>query len=524
MKKITRIAAIAGGIVLAAGITWTGVMAADLTTENQVIPEHVTIGGVSVSGLTEEQAAEAVADYVAEQAGTELTLVADKKEVTVTAGELGLAVDATDAARKAMRYGASGNLLERFKDRQDIKAGKEKDFPIVYTADRRLIATVLENKTEDLTQKAVEHSLKRENGEFVFIEGQDGVTIDQEASVEVVENYISSSFTTGDGQIQLETIVEEPISSEEDLKSIKDVLGSYSTDYSASSGARANNVQNGTRLINGTILYPGETFSVAKALNPMTAENGYQEAPSYENGTTVMTYGGGICQVSTTLYNAVIRAELEVVERSSHSMIVTYVKPSEDAAIAGDSKDFKFKNNQETPIYIEGYTNGGRIYFNIYGKEVRPAGRTVEFESEVLATTEPQTVYHADSSAAFGSIIKTSGSAHTGYKARLWKIVKQDGKEVSRDVFNNSSYRATNNEYSVGTKSENSEASAALSAAISSGDKSKIDAAISKWSAAANEKKEDKEKEQETEKKEKEEAPAEEEEETVEEDEDDSED
>ena len=124
-------------------------------------------------------------------------------------------------------------------------------------------------------------------------------------------------------------------------------------------------------VVDGLVVYPGETISVSEAIGPTTAENGYYPAGSYENGTTVETYGGGICQVSTTLYNAVIRAELEIVTRAAHSMIVSYVEPSMDAAIADGIKDLQFKNNQETPIYIEGYTSGGIIYFNIYGKETR---------------------------------------------------------------------------------------------------------------------------------------------------------
>ena len=90
------------------------------------------------------------------------------------------------------------------------------------------------------------------------------------------------------------------------------------------------------------------------AVVPFNAENGYELAGSYENGTTVETYGGGICQVSTTLYNAVIRAELEITERFAHSMIVSYVEPSMDAAISGEYKDLKFKNSTKYPVYIEG--------------------------------------------------------------------------------------------------------------------------------------------------------------------------
>lgn len=107
----------------------------------------------------------------------------------------------------------------------------------------------------------------------------------------------------------------------------------------------AANVENGASLINGTLLYPGDSFSVYSKVAPFTADNGYHLAGSYSNGQTVQTYGGGICQVSTTLYNAVLRAELNVTERSNHSMTVHYVPLSADAAISGTDKDLKFTNN-----------------------------------------------------------------------------------------------------------------------------------------------------------------------------------
>ncbi len=129
--------------------------------------------------------------------------------------------------------------------------------------------------------------------------------------------------------------VEQPKVTEETARRCKDKIGSFSTQYNAGNISRSKNVANAARLINGTVIYPGETFSVHDAISPMTEDNGYYAAPSYSNGQVVDSIGGGVCQVSTTLYNAVLRAELKVVQRSPHSMVVTYVSPSMDAAIAG---------------------------------------------------------------------------------------------------------------------------------------------------------------------------------------------
>ena len=201
-------------------------------------------------------------------------------------------------------------------------------------------------------------------------------------------------------------------------------------------------------------------------------------AGSYENGQVVETYGGGICQVSTTLYNALLFAELEIVERYPHSMLVNYVDPSRDAAIAGDTKDLKFKNNQETPIYLEGgIDSSNQLRFTVYGKETRDENRTLEFVSETLAEEEYEVKYQEDPSAALGSVTY-EGSPHTGKSARLWKVIYVDGKETDRQQINESHYNKSDQIIKIGTKSDNASAAAAVRSAIATQNYSKIMAAI----------------------------------------------
>ena len=276
--------------------------------------------------------------------------------------------------------------------------------------------------------------------------------------------------------------VSKPKGSEEELQKVKDVLGTFSTKYASSASGRKANIANGSKKINGSVIYPGEEFSVYQTVAPFNADNGYKLAGAYENGTTVDAYGGGICQVSTTLYNAVIRAELEVTERSGHSMIVNYVDPSADAAIAGEYKDFKFKNSTDAPIYIESYANGTTISFTIYGQETRPANRSISFVSETLSTTDPGVKFQ-ESSDAVGTISKTQ-SSHVGKSARLWKVVTVDGVEESREVFNKTTYKASPTIYAVGVSSENPEAVSAMKAAIATQDEGTIRAAAAQWKNA----------------------------------------
>ena len=141
---------------------------------------------------------------------------------------------------------------------------------------------------------------------------------------------------------------------------------------------------------------------------------------------------------------------MEIIQRQNHSMIVTYVKPSRDAASAGTYKDIKIQNNYSTPIYVEGYTSGRKLTFTIYGKETRPANRKVEYVSETLGSTnpgEPQLI--VDNTLAPGARVKVQ-SSHTGLRSRLWKVVTVDGVEQERTLLNKDTYNASKAIYRVG--------------------------------------------------------------------------
>jgi vancomycin resistance protein YoaR len=270
-----------------------------------------------------------------------------------------------------------------------------------------------------------------------------------------------------------------PVLTAELLSQMDDVLGTATTDYSASSSGRAQNVENGTSKINGTLLMPGESFSVTSAVVPFTAENGYELAPSYEAGQVVDSYGGGICQVSTTLYNAVLKAELQVDARSNHTMIVTYVDPSKDAAIAEGVMDFAFTNNQDYPIYIAGSAYYGTLTFTIFGVETRPSNRSIEYVSETLsqsdASSNIQLVAKTDQSVGY---IYQAQSAHQELSAVLWKNVYYDGVLTETTQVNSSYYQPSAAIYEVGVVTDNAALSTAMYAAIAANDLSQVQSLI----------------------------------------------
>lgn len=433
------------------------------------IKNGIFAGDIDLSGLSGQEASQAVEAYVEGLKSTEITLLAAADtEVVVTAEDLGVAWSNPELVEEALEVGTRGNVIERYKLLKDLEQ-ENLVLPIRLTFDLQAISDTLLEKCVQYDQKAEDATLVRENGEFRVVGGQTGYALDVETSVDRVSEMLMTDWDCQPCTIALDVEVVEPRGSAEDLAQVKDVLGTFTTSYSSSGPNRSANVSNGAELINGTLLYPGEEFSTYESVAPFSQANGYYMAGSYMNGKVVDSLGGGICQVSTTLYNAVLLAELEVTERNNHSMIVTYVEPSADAAIAESSgKDFKFVNNLEYPVYIEGTTQNKRITFTIYGKETRASNREVRYESKVLEVNNPPAdIIYPDPSQPIGYVV--SDSAHIGYKAQLWKVVVEDGKEVSRTQVNSSSYKMVPRSATVGTATEDPAAYEEIMAAIGTG-------------------------------------------------------
>ncbi len=451
--------------------------------EREVIAENITIAGVDVAGMTKAQAMEALSSYVESYTDATFTLRANDKTVTCTNKDLKISSNEEDAIDEALHYGASGNLLSRFLAQQRKERGEKEDIALHFFANRLAVTEYIQGIKAELDVPAEDSTLTRKGGSFSFVEGKEGTIVNLQKSVDAVADYIQDDWDGSDVTLDLATKTEAPKGDKEQLMSIQDALGTYSTNYGSSPSGRRKNVENGASKINGKVLYPGESYSVAANLAPISEENGYALATAYENGQVVDSVGGGVCQISSTLYNALIRAEIKITERSPHSMTVSYVEPSMDAAIAGDYKDLKFENNQETPIYIDLVTNGSTITATIYGKETRPANRKVDFVSEIVEETEPVIVYKEAADQPIGYIGKIQGS-QTGYEAHLLKIVTVDGAEESNQIFNRSSYKARNTIIAVGTLSDDADASAAVRSAIATQDRNVIDVTVAERTGA----------------------------------------
>lgn len=430
-----------------------------------VISDGVFIGDQDVSGMTVEEARDYVKGEVKALADSVITIQMGEDQVSATWKELGLKWKNTDLVDEVSQIGTTGNIVRRYKEQKDLQ-NQSSRYEIEYTLDDAAEAAFVDSCRQFNSEPVEGTAYMGEDGALHIEGGTDGLTLDTDATLAALKQHLE---TREAGNVVIDATVEHvsPVVTAEMLSRMTDVLGSATTDYSASSAGRAQNVQNGTAKIDGTLLLPGETFSVTEAVAPFTAENGYELAPSYESGQVVDSYGGGICQVSTTLYNAVLKAELQVDARSNHTMLVNYVDPSKDAAIAEGLMDFVFTNSLEDPIFISGSAYYGTLNFTIFGVETRPSNRSIEFISETTSQTDPDTniklVAKTDQNVGY---LYQASSPHQGLTAVLWKNVYIDGVLTDTVQVNSSNYLASPAIYEVGVVTSNQALASALYTAI----------------------------------------------------------
>ena len=417
--------------------------------EEKIILDNIYINDINVGGMT---AAEAEAKFGVDASATSamVTFTSDYGDVETTLGELGLSNNADEVVEEAVNYGNHGNVLERYRDLETLKASPvklESKSTISVDALDYIVEGKLGTEMEGLNQYSLDKSGEQVK---VVVEGQ-SVSIDASKTAAEVENQINKEDYAG-GAVKVAVVLADDSQNEKlaQIARIKDCLGTYTTSYASSGSARKNNVQRAASLVDGHVLFPGEQISVYNCIAPIEVSNGYELAHAYVGTEVVDAAGGGVCQVATTLYNAAIRAELEIVQRNCHSLRVSYVPISADAAIAGGVLDLKLRNNLDAPIYIEACYDGANLSFSVYGEEYRPSNRTIEFESIQTGVVNPpsEPIYTEDKTLEPGTE-QVTAAAVTGYTGELWKYVYEDGVKVDSIKINSSKYQASAQKISI---------------------------------------------------------------------------
>lgn len=294
---------------------------------------------------------------------------------------------------------------------------------------------------EQLDMKAILSEVETEvqNAEFNkaekhFQEEARGISFDAEAAQE----YFDGLDWGQSGSYDL--IITEPTTTVEDLESVlyQDVLGTCTTNISGTEN-RVQNITLAAQFFSGTVLMPGEEFSYNGVVGSRQASRGFLPAPAYVSGETVQEVGGGVCQGSSTIYLAALRANLEIVERYPHGYITRYVPDGMDATVYYGAKDFRFKNDTPFPIKVVGSVANRVLTVNIMGTKYNNI--TVEMTNETVGTTGYNTVYKVGSNLPAGST-SVSVTPYAGYTIKVYRNIYDNGKLIETRLEDTSVYKS----------------------------------------------------------------------------------
>lgn len=415
--------------------------------ENKIYPE-INVYGINVGGLNRNQAIalleEKLPNVIMDK---NLKVVVGDKSLELKYDTLNPSYNFEEIADNALGYGKDKNLFAKnslVKGKKSIEIGAE----ITYD-EEALIAF------EDMVLKEVgiepkNASMNISSGGISVIPEVLGKTIDKDELHNKLIESINGN-TSHDVELTFDLKEQEAKIKAEDLKEITGEISDYSSNYINTGDGRVKNMQIAADIINGTIVMPGEEFSYNDLIGDTTPDKGYEKANTYVGNKVVPDYGGGICQVSTTLYRAVMRANIRSTERMNHSLTVSYSEPGLDATVANGAIDYKFVNTYDFPIYIQGYASDGVVDFAIYGNVEAMGNKTYELVNEINEKYSPEVKYEEDSSMEAGTE-KVVSNGMQGYKASSYQVTYENGVEVNREFIATDIYMTTNTVVKKGTK------------------------------------------------------------------------
>ena len=489
---------------------------------NTNIISGVKVEGIDISKMSKEEAENVINDKIQVILKRDITLKLDEYTTTITPEQIEMKFDYEGALNKAQNIAKTNNILiDNYQILKTNILKTNINMQITYN--KEILSDMIKNINLEIPEAVKQVTYEINDDKLIITNGKSGIEVQEDKLEEQIIDNIKDQLKDVINDIKIPTkkveakkidiekihdeiykeakdayIEDEPfklhveengldfnismeeakriISEEkeeyerplkitkpkvktEDLgdKIFKQTLSKYTTIYDAGNKSRANNIALACKTINGTIILPGETFSYNKVLGNTTKEKGYQLGGAYVGGKVVKAYGGGICQVSTTLYNSVLYANLEIVERYNHSYAVSYVPAGRDATVSYGGKDFKFKNNRKYPIKIVANAKNGVVNISLKGiKEDKEYD--IEISSSVLSTTPFETTYQDNNTLAEGKQ-KIIQKGHNGYKSKAYKIVKYNGKVISKTLLSSDTYKPMNRIIEKGTKKNSSKSS-----------------------------------------------------------------
>lgn len=306
-----------------------------------------------------------------------------------------------------------GGIIDRYKIRKKSENGElKRGYKLEPQLNTATFDAFMQEKYNEILKQPVNADLTVSGTAINISQSQDGEKVDKDKLKELTTKAIIAR--TQDIQLPIASIKPERTTEDIQKMGITDVIAEYSTPMAGRNGNQSFNVKKSANTLSGALVAPDETFSFNGRVGITDAAHGYKSAAVFVNGKVEQSAGGGVCQVSSTLYGAVLRADLGVVARSNHSLPVHYLPLGQDAAVADYGPDLKFKNNTGKHIYIQAFSNGGSVTTRIFGT---PTGKNVEVSSKVISNTD------------------------TRITAVTYKKVTQNGQIISNGQISKSTYK-----------------------------------------------------------------------------------
>ena len=445
-------------IVLADGTT-DKVSAKQLRTmlEGDTFIEGIIINGVSVAGMTKDQALTTLRPNQPAEPTLDISLDLDGVVYPLDLSPLPLTSTLDSVVDQAYNYlRLTGNeddqaLVDLWNQRMALRANPL-EFNSAYTLATDAVGQIVTTTLSSATSAAVDAVITGftpETGEFQYTNSQRGYEINLDTAVNDVTSLLESGVYTG--VVPVVAQVTEPALTTEMIQNEFGMIASSSS-QTTSNNSRNHNIRITCERINGLILQPGEEFSFNGFIGERTEASGYEVAGVIENGQSAQAYGGGICQVSSMIYQSVIKSDLEVIERHPHMWPSTYAVAGTDAAVDWPNQDFAFRNTSGYPIAISAYwdPDTSKITVAIYG-HLLPDGQYILFEGETLSTHPASVQYIANPELPVGQT-NSLRPAHDGVTAASYQIwYDADGNEIRRVELPNSGYSTISAQIEVGT-------------------------------------------------------------------------
>lgn len=447
-------------IVLAVAIVLIGASGFWLTRPlfAQTIYPGVKVANIEVSGKTRDELAQMLYVWQKEQKPKPILISYDSSIFRIEPENLDCTIDPEATADAAWQVGREGSWWVRLKKIRDTRAeGWSIPLKIKYNEGKLDAIIVQLQESVNLPPRNATLSLQA-GGIVPEVEGHE---IDIAALKELI--LVAVDKAEG-GSITLPVRPVYPEFTADDLteSGIKELVAIYTSVFNIEDDNRTTNVKLSAQKINGKLLYPGQIFSFNDTVGPREKSHGFKEAMEIINGEFVPGIGGGVCQVSSTLYNTVLLAGLSIVERTNHSKPLSYVPLGRDATVADNALDFKFANNSSAPVMIVAETVGNKLNVGIFGQRI--FDKNIDILTADQRLVQPRTIKKADPSLPPGET-KVEKAGKPGYEVTVVRVIRDNaGRELKREVLSRDKYSPDNTVIRVGPTPKPVKAEISLSA------------------------------------------------------------